>query len=102
MTYPTLVHILLPEELFAVGDIAHTLFMFGTDRAYRARYSDPAGEPGTPWAFPLPAVLSATPQPPAHVQAHLRFGSLVTTPGYGVYRLEPDHNRNVKFVEVAA
>jgi hypothetical protein len=96
----TIVYTLLPEELFTVTEYPYTRFSFGTDNAYRERYNSPEGHAGTPWAFSLGAVLSAQPQPKTVIAAHLAFGSLVTTPGYGTYRLERDHNRNVKFVEV--
>jgi len=92
---------LLPEQLFTVAEYTYTRFRFGTDRAYRARYNNPEGPAGTPWANPECSVLSSTPQPRPVIAARLAFGSLVTTPGYGTYRLARDHNRNVKFVEVA-
>jgi len=90
---------LQPNDVFTVEQIAYTRFKFGTDRAYRAKSGSPEGEAGTPWAFPLAAVISDRPQPQEPITARLSFGALVTTPGYGTYRLEPDHNRNVKFVD---
>jgi hypothetical protein len=89
---------LTPGQLFTVQQYEYTTFEFGTDNAYRAEHGDPAGDPGIPWAFPHPAVLSATPiQRPVITGPHLSFGDLVNVPDYGTYRILRDHNRNVKF-----
>src|SRR2546428_432389 len=90
---------LAPDDVFTVAEYPYTRFMFGTPRAYRARYNDPPGEPGVPYAFPLPAVLTARPVAREPIAAELAFGARITTPGYGTYRLARDHNRNVKLVE---
>ena len=89
------------DDVFTVAEYPYTRFSFGTDRGYAARYGETRDDPGIPWANPLPAVLSDTPITRETPVAHLAFGALVTTPGYGTYRLERDHNRNVKFVPVA-
>jgi hypothetical protein len=89
-----------PEDIFTVAQYPYTRFRFGTDRAYAARYNNPEPEAGIPWANPQEPFLSAERQEPEPIAARLAFGWLVTTPGYGTYRLERDHNRNVKFVEV--
>lgn len=101
MTTQTLVYVLFPDEQFEVAEYQYTRFMFGTDTAYAARYGQTVKEPGHPWAFPMAAAITSTPQTKPVISAHLAFGSLVTTPGYGTYRLERDHNRNVKFVQVS-
>ena len=90
---------LKPDDVFTVQEYRYTRFMFGTDRGYAARYNNPMpADPGTPWAFALPSVLSATPIEREPIVAHLSFGDLVNVPDYGTYRIERDHNRNVKFV----
>lgn len=91
---------LTPGDMFTVAEYPYSRFVFGTDRAYAARYGNPVPAPGIPWAFSDAAVISSTPQPAPVISAALQFGALITTPGYGTYRLDRDHNRNVKFVLV--
>lgn len=93
--------VLNPEDVFTIAQYQYTRFMFGTDRAYAAKYkSTPPANPGTPWAFALPAILSNTPIKREVPVAELSFGDLVDVVDYGTYRVERDHNRNVKFVKV--
>jgi hypothetical protein len=92
--------VLRPDDVFTVEQYRYRRFMFGTDQGYARRYNNPMpADPGTPWAFSLPAVISATPVAREPIAAHLSFGDLVNVPDYGTYRIERDHNDNVKFIK---
>lgn len=92
-----------PGTLFTVAQYPYTTFESGTDIAYSRKYRDalPA-QPGTPWAFPHAAIIAARELQFARpVPAfNLSFGDVVNIPEYGLYSVQRDHNRNVKFVAV--
>lgn len=92
------------DDLFSVAQYPHTTFESGTDLAYARQHGNRQHriDAGTPWAFPHAAVIAARElQFAKPVPAfNLSFGDVVDIPEYGLYSIERDHNRNVKFVAV--
>lgn len=89
-------------DVFTVAEYTYTKFQFGTDNGYRATYREaPRADAGQPWAFALPAVLTAWREAPTPVDYALKFGDIVKVNSDGIsgeFRLARDHNRNVKFI----
>lgn len=93
------------DNVFTVAQYPYTKFKFGTDNGYLAKSKMPLRDPGKPWAFALAAVITAWREEPTPVDYALSLGDIVTVNSDGIsgqFRLERDHNRNVKFVPVAA
>lgn len=94
--------LLKPEDIFTVEQYTYRKFQFGTDRGYAQRYGNPMpADAGTPWAFSLATAITAWKVAQPTIAAHLSFGDLVDVIDYGTYRIERDHNENVKFVKVS-
>ena len=92
-------------DVFTVAQYTYTKFRFGTDNGYRAVYHEAPRAAGVPWANPIAAVLTAWREAPTPVDYALTFGDIVRVDSDGIngsFRIERDHNRNVKFVEVTA
>jgi hypothetical protein len=88
--------VLLPEQLFSVNAYRYMRFSFSTPRAYEARYGNLNAAYGRPFATPECAVISAHPVARVEPIAAFDFGALIQTPEYGTWRIERDHNQNVK------
>jgi len=92
-------------DVFTIAQYKYTKFRFGTDNGYLTRNNMPARDPGQPWANPLAAVLTDFYVPPVVVDYALSFGDVIRVDSDGIagaFRVDRDHNRNVKFVPVQA